>query len=100
MSPEAPQPLATMPLTGAQGRAHRVQALPGWAYVAVGSQLRVINVVDPAHPREVRLYTAEDGVRDFRVQPPLVILAAGRAGMINLGEQTPPPILYLPLVHP
>ena len=100
MSPEAPQPLATMPLTGAQGRAHRVQALPGWAYVAVGSQLRVINVVDPAHPREVRLYTAEDGVRDFRVQPPLVILAAGGAGMINLQEQTPPPILYLPLVHP
>ena len=98
-TPEAPRPLTVWRLEGAQGRAHAMRMSSGRAYVTIGRQLRVVDVTNPAHPFEVGVYNAPDEALDLYIQPPLVLLAASRAGMINLQMEWPIPVLYLPLVH-
>lgn len=97
--PTSPRTLAALPLGDAQSQGYVLKTRPGQAVVGVGHQVRVIDVADPSHPRQTGIYTAPDTIEDIHIQPPLLILAAGRAGMINVREDLLHDTIYLPLIR-
>ena len=79
-----------------QGEAHALSLFAGRAYVAIGRDLRVVDILNPDQPVEIARYHAPDDILAIYVHPPYVSLAANSAGVINLLEANPPSPIYLP----
>lgn len=83
-----------------EGIVRSLEVAHGRVYVGIGRQVWVVDISDPAHPVETGVYVTSAYIHGLHARPPILSLALGDAGMMNLVELSPaPPLIYLPLIH-
>ncbi len=98
--PEHPQKIGAYTFPHAHGPAHALKIVDNRAYAAIGRQLWVVDMKEPAHPILGGLYTAESDIMEFAIQGSFITLAADNAGIINLNYLSALPYrIYHPTIQ-
>ena len=72
------------PVGAIPGPADLVKVHGGYAYIAAGKTISVVDISDPAGPRQLGAYTFSHQIRGFRVVASLVYVAADVLGLAIL----------------